>query len=327
LELKCTLIDYEKITNDAGQRLVFFGHYAGLAGMIDTLWAAGRRLSYEGVKNPFEGIRPAHGYHNLEEAKGEISKAGEEIRSKGLDGSIVPFVVGIAGYGHVSKGVQEILACLPVKEITPEELIKLAPYNKVIYKVVFKEEHTVMPAAKGARFELQDYFRHPERYRGCFERYVPYLTLLVNCIYWDKRYPRLVTKRYLEKLYKGSTPSLRVIGDISCDVDGSIEATVRCTDSGDPVFVYDVEKKEAVPGYKGRGPVVLAVDNLPCELPRESSAYFSGALKGFIPAVAEADYNVSFDELALPPEIKRAVIVHKGELTPDYNYLAKGGNL
>lgn len=192
----------------------------------------------------------------------------------------------------------------------------------------------VEPVSKEDRFELQDYFSHPEKYRGCFEKYLPHLSVLVNCIYWDKRYPRLVTKDYLKKSWK---KSLRVIGDISCDVEGSIEATVKCTDSGNPVFIYDIEKDEAVdwtPDFsrersspakaghpKANGPVILAVDNLPCEVPRESSADFSRALEDFIPSVAKADFNAAFEELALPPEIKRAVIAHKGELAPDYRYL------
>ena len=74
-------------------------------------------------------------------------------------------------------------------------------------------------------------------------------------------------------------------------------------------------------GVAGRGPVVLAVDILPSELPREASEYFSGVLEQFVPAIARADFSVGFDELDLPPEIKRAVILHNGELAPDYRYI------
>ena len=91
----------------------------------------------------------------------------------------------------------------------------------------------------------------------------------------------------------------------------------------DPVFVYDAKNDKAIMGIKGDGPVILAVDNLPCELPKESSKEFSAVLKKFIPAIARADFNVEFSKLDLPPEIKKAVIAYKGKLTPDYKYLEK----
>ena len=76
-------------------------------------------------------------------------------------------------------------------------------------------------------------------------------------------------------------------------------------------------------GYEGEGVVVMAVDNLPCELPRESSKAFSKILLDFVPAIAKADFSVDFDSLDLPPEIKRAVILYHGKLTPDYKYINK----
>jgi len=171
---------------------------------------------------------------------------------------------------------------------------------------------------------VQDYYDHPEKYRSVFHTYLPHLTLLVNCVYWEAKYPRLVTKADLRRLYGGTEPPrLRVIGDISCDIEGAIEGTVKCTEPGDPVYVYDPDEDRAIDGFEGPGPVVLAVDILPSELPRDASIYFSGVLMQYIPAIAQADYSVPFEELALPPEIKRAVIVYQGELTSDYRYLEK----
>jgi alpha-aminoadipic semialdehyde synthase len=116
---------------------------------------------------------------------------------------------------------------------------------------------------------------------------------------------------------------LRVIGDISCDIEGAIEATVRSTDAGNPVFVYDPATGQDTDGWAGRGIVILAIDNLPGQLPRESSTTFSHTLKPLIPAIVRADYTVPFEELDLPPLIKDAVIAHRGELTPDYKYIEK----
>lgn len=327
LELKCQLIDYERITDAQGRRLIFFGYHAGLAGMIDSLWALGQRLAWEGISNPFIHVQQAYQYRDLGEAKAALRRVGEEIATKGLPADVVPLVVGIIGYGNVSRGAQEILDLLPCEEVAPFQLSDLfdSPPNVMhrIYKVVFKERDTVESVIPGGPFELQDYYRYPEKYRSRFESYLPYLTVLINAIYWEPRYPRLVTKESLKWLYAHRSPRLRVIGDISCDVNGAIECTVRCTSPDNPVFVYHPDSGEARDGVAGVGPVVLAVDILPTELPRESSTAFGMALLPFVPAIARADYRVPFEECQLPDEIRRAVICYQGELTPNYRYLEK----
>jgi alanine dehydrogenase len=325
LELGCNLIDYEKVTDEKGRRLIFFGRHAGIAGMIDTLWALGQRLDWEGIPNPFSQLRHTYEYRDLAEAKEAVSKIGEKIKAEGLPETVPPLICGVAGYGNVAHGVWEILDLLPVEEIQPKEIAPLVGgsgyASNVIYKVVFKEEHTVEPISPKDRFELQDFYDHPEKYRGKFESYVPYLTLIMNCIYWEEKYPRLVTKEVLRQLYSAGKPRLRVIGDISCDIEGAIECTVRSTEPDEPVFVYNPFTGEATDGYEGEGPVVMAVDILPSELPRNASVDFSGVLRKFIPAIAKADFSVPFEQLDLPTEIKRAVIAYHGELTPDYSYI------
>ncbi|HSA24363.1 MAG TPA: hypothetical protein P5076_23075, partial [Myxococcota bacterium] len=216
LDLKCTLIDYEKVTDDKGKRLIFFGRHAGLAGMLDTLWALGRRLEHEGLPSPFSAVQRTHAYANLEAAKAGIRQVGERIATEGLPPALGTVVVGLTGYGNVSQGAQEIFDLLPIRSVQPHEVAEAVatPNPHELVKVVFREEHMVAPLS-GA-FELQDYFSHPERYRGDFAMYVPYLTVLVNCIYWAPRYPRLVTRDLLHGLYgAGAKPRLRVIGDLS----------------------------------------------------------------------------------------------------------------
>ena len=325
LELGCTLIDYERITDGNGRRLIFFGRHAGLAGMVETLWALGQRLEWEGMPNPFSQLRHTYEYKDLASVMEAVSKVGQELKVEGLPEPVTPLICGIAGYGNVARGVWEILDLLPIVEIEPQEVASLAERSdhatNVIYKAVFKEEHTAEPVSPGTRFELQDYYKHPEKYRGRFESYLPYLTTVVNCIYWEDKYPRLVTNEYLKQLYSVGQPRLRVIGDISCDIGGAIECTVRSTEADRPVFVYDPFTGEAADGYAGEGPVVMAVDILPSELPRDASVDFSRVLSAFIPAIAQADFSAPFEQLALPPEIRRAVIAHRGELTPDYRYI------
>lgn len=325
MEEGSTLIDYERIVDEHNRRLIFFGEYAGLAGMIDTLWAFGQRLLWERAENPFSKIKRAHDYESLDAAEEEISSVGEVIETRGLNQTLVPLVVGIAGYGNVSRGAQKILTYLPVTEIEPVDiplLFKGEANPKAIYKVVFHEEHTVVPISPGGKFELKDFYTHPERYRSNFNQYLPYLSILMNCIYWSPRHPRLVTKAEAGELFRSKgRPRLKVVGDISCDVEGGIEFTVKATDPDNPVFVYNPSTGEAKDGVEGEGPVVMAIDNLPCELPRESSSEFSHILKRFVPLIATASLPADFGELDLPPEIKKAVIVYRGKLTPDYAYL------
>lgn len=326
LDLGCTIIDYEKITNDEGRRLIAFGNYAGLAGMIDTLWSLGQRLAWEGIANPFEPLTQASQYADLAAAKAAIRTIGDIIRTDGLPEEIIPLAMGIAGYGNVSKGAQEILDLLPITDIDPADLLagRLPDnVNNSILKVVFREKDTVLPLVEGKAFELQEFYDHPERYRAAFERYLPHLTTLVNCIYWEPKYPRLVTVEAAKTLYADGQPKLRVIGDISCDVEGGIEITVKATEPDDPIYVYDPNTGSICSGVEGSGPVMMVVDILPSELPRESSAYFSNILKGFVPDIVTADYSVDFEALSLPASLKRAVICHRGELTPNYQYIQK----
>lgn len=325
LDLGCTIIDYERIVDEEDRRLIFFGNYAGYAGAIDTLWALGRRLAWEGIASPFEELKQCSEYETLEEAKASVFAVGEQVRSEGLPSVVAPLVIGVAGYGNVSKGAQEILDLLPLGEVSAGDLLSKTPLpsDASIVKVVFKEEDTVRRIDASSPFDLQEYYDHPEYYRGIFEAYLPKLHVLINCIYWEPRYPRLVTKEGIRSLYEAGRPALRVIGDVSCDVGGGVETTVRATEPDDPVYVYLPQEDRTVSGVEGAGPVVMAVDILPSELPREASTYFSNILKGFVPAIAAADYAVEFEDLDLPPHLKRAVIAYRGTLTPDYEAVAK----
>ncbi len=326
LDLGDTLFDYELITDDRGRRLVFFGNFAGLAGMIVTLHALGERLQIEGIPNPFAGVRMAHQYPDLPAAKRDIAEIGATIRRAGLDPRLCPLVFGVTGYGHVSTGAQEILDLLPVQTITPEELPGLRRRTDLsrhqVYKVVFKEEHLVRPRDPRVGFELQDYYDHPEKYASIFESYTPHLNVLINAIYWAEKYPRLITKTHAAELFAGDAqPNLRVIGDISCDIEGSIEPTLKATDPAIPCFVYDPRTGEARDGYAGHGPVIMAVDNLPCELPVESSVFFSHALRGFVAEFAGVDRRAPLAAAGLSEALKRAMIAERGVLLPRFGYI------
>jgi len=324
MELRCNLIDYEKVVDEQGKRLIFFGRYAGLAGMINTFWALGLRLKEYGFTTRMLKIKQAHQYQTLREAKDDISSIGQIIAESGIPHQLRPFVIGFTGYGNVSGGAQEIAGLLPIKEISAKKLLSLhhrkeLPDN-IVYKVVFHEED-LYEHIHGEKFDLHDYIHNPENYRSRFEQYIPYLSVLINCIYWDKRYPRLVTKEYLKKAFSHGTPRLKVIGDISCDREGSMECTLKPTEIEDPIFVYNPFSETIKMGHTGEGMLVMAVDILPAELPCDASEGFGDVLVNFVKPIADADFDEHFDDLDLPRAIKKALILHNGELTPEFKYL------
>lgn len=327
MEMKCTLIDYEKVVDEQNKRLIFFGKYAGLAGMINSLWALAQRLKHYGYDTSLLKIKQAHHYHSLDEAKSDISDIGQRIAENGIPHELRPFVIGFTGYGNVSQGAQEICGLLPVKEISPEKLLNLKNRKKlpdnIIYKVVFKEKDMYEHKNPGVEFDMYDYFANPGDYVSKFEPYIPHLSVIINCVYWDERYPRLVTKEYLKKLFSGSIPRLKVIGDISCDVEGAMECTIHPTSIEDPVFVYNPFNEEVTKGFDGDGILDMAVDILPSELPRDASDGFSDVLVHFVKPIVDADFELPFEDLNLPRAIKKALILHKGVLTPDYEYIEK----
>lgn len=321
MELGCSLVDYEKITDDQKRRLIFFGRHAGYAGMIETLRCLGQRLAASGVPTPLSEVRSAFEYRDLNEAKAHITALGDEIAHQA---GARPLICGFSGYGNVSTGAQEVFDCLRPVEMPVADLAAAASATAGprLVKVVFREEDMVERKEHNLPFNLQEYYDHPERYEGCFGKHLPHLDVLVNCIYWERRYPRLVTREWARKNYlPGCAPRLKVIGDISCDIEGSVELTLRATEPDHPCYVYLPEQDSVRDGVEGNGPVIMAVDNLPCEVPRESSEYFSSVLRNMVAPLVNTDWQVPFEKLELPPYLKRAVIVHQGCLTPDYQYI------
>jgi len=327
MELECQLIDYERITDERFRRLIFFSRFAGLAGAIDSLWALGRRLDWEGLTpNPFSALSPTYRYATLASALKAVEDAGLRLAADGLPEELCPFVIGITGYGNVSRGAQEVIDALGARHVSPadlDDLVAAEPERHAAYKAVFAEEDLVARRDGGA-FVLDDYYQHPDLYGGRFEARLPQLAVLINCIYWDTPYPRLVTRGAARRLFAGAArPRLRVIGDLSCDIEGSIELTVKETHIDNPVYVYEPATDTISDGVAGPGPVVLAVGNLPCELSREASEAFSTALLPLVPALAAADLTRSFADVELPPELRRATILHRGAFTPSYAYMER----
>lgn len=317
----CNLIDYERIVDDAGRRLIFFGRFAGLAGMVETLLAIGRKLAQRGLSTPLDQLKPAWQYPSVSTARQAVAEIGRAIGQSGWPAGMAPLVVGFTGYGNVSQGAQEIFDALPHHLLRPADLPHATGHVREPFaKVVFGEADLVEPLH--GEFQLEEYYRHPDRYRGVFDRYLPHLDILVNGIYWDERYPRLLTRAGLRQQAEAS-PRLMVVGDISCDIDGSVEITHRVTCPDHPCFTYHPITDSFEDGVAATGVTVMAVDNLPCEFPADASQEFSDALRPFLPEIARADFSLPYDKLRLSPPIRRALILHQGRLTPDYTHLQR----
>ncbi|MGF1509677.1 MAG: hypothetical protein ACFB9M_09285 [Myxococcota bacterium] len=320
MDLGCTLIDYERITDEQGTRLVAFGRHAGLAGAVDSLWALGETWRRRGHPTPLAELNPAHRYDSLEAIRSVLREIGMRCRADEGFRQRAPVVVGVTGSGRVSRGVHEILDVLEPIDVEPEAIRSIKTNPGRFIRIRFEERHFA-ERLDGLAFDLQDYYANPDRYRGIFEtRYVSSLSALINCIYWEARYPRLVTKSGIRAAFgRQETPRLTVIGDISCDIEGSIEATVKATDPAHPTFLWDAQREVASDGFVGAGPVIMAVDILPTELPRESSEAFSQALRPLMPSLLEHRFRDGVH--GLHPALRRGVIVDRGQLCPEFEHL------
>lgn len=324
VDLKCSLLDYERIVDEQGRRLVFFGRYAGLAGMIDTFWALGRRLAAQGLATPFQHVKMAHEYADLPAVRQAFAEIAAELRQTGLPPAVRPLVVGFTGYGNVSRGAQEIFDLLPHRAVTPAELLRgrIGEASHELIKVVFREEHTVRPIDLGTAFDLSTFYAHPERFESAFRPYLDHLTVLVNCIYWSPRAPRLISIAEAKELWgQKRMAKLQVIGDISCDIEGGIQFTLQETQPDNPVYVYDPDRHAITMGVEGHGPVVMAIANLPCELSAESSRAFSAALMPFLASIGRLDPRAALDDCQIPPPLKRAVLLWNGTFPPEYAFM------
>ena len=199
----------------------------------------------------------------------------------------------------VARGAHHAMSALgsTLEMVTPEQLPALSalagtegPHQHKVYGCVVDAEHFVRREDDGV-FEMAEYFAHPERYVPTFhEAIAPHTSMLVTAMYWDKRFPRLLSLKQMEGLGKGGERRLLAVADITCDVDGAVESLVRSTSIDAPFYVYDVERRRenGGTGVDGDGVLMLGVDILPSELPSEASEHFGGALHEFIPSLADA---------------------------------------
>ncbi len=333
INLRTTIIDYELIRDEHNQRLITaFTYNAGYAGMVDSLWSLGQRLSIRGIQNPFAGIPQAIDGEDLQAIRDLVTESGNRISVEGTPAEIPPVVVCFLGKGKTSFAAQQILDLLPVKDIKIEQLENVFNNGsrKYIYKLVLSiNEMYRLKAGEGIdeasysemtkKQKRQHYLVYPEFYESNLDRVLPYITVLMNCVLWEPKYPRALPKQLMKDIYKKSK-SIIVIGDITCDPNGSIEFSKE-TWIDDPVYIYNPFSETVRMGFEGEGVAVMAVTNLPCEFSADASRQFSKDLSVYLDSIITADYRGSIEDSGLPAAVKRAVIIWRGSFTDDFFYM------
>ncbi|KAM5547089.1 alpha-aminoadipic semialdehyde synthase [Rosa sericea] len=328
---RVSLYDYELIVGDHGRRLLAFGKFAGRAGFIDFLHGLGQRYLSLGYSTPFLSLGASYMYSSLAAAKAAVISVGEEIATLGLPAGICPLVFVFTGSGNVSSGAQEIFKLLPHTFVEPSRLpgifgtakdaAQLTRTSKRVFQVygcVVTCKDMVEHKDPKKSFDKADYYVHPEHYNPVFhENIAPYASVIVNCMYWEKRYPRLLsTKQFQDLTRKGC--KLVGISDITCDIGGSIEFVNQTTQIDSPFFRYDPIKDSYHQDMEGDGVVCSAVDVLPTEFAKEASKHFGDILSEFVGYLASTK-----DIKKLPAHLMKACIAHGGTLTPLYEYISR----
>jgi len=365
IDKKCTLIDYELMRNGLGPgsaRTVSYGNWAGTIGVLDTLWAFGEHLYLKTkADTPFRQIR-SHKYFDPEKCeyrgidimKTLFSEIAGFISQGGLS---FPLIVGITGFkGKVGSGALEVLENwgLPIEILDAEQFIAGSEENlnlspQKIYLLKLEYQHLYRPKTeiniKDPNIRKLVKSGKGSLLQSNMDKIFPRLNIFLNCIVWSAGAPRILTNSLLKRVYENrqilKLPILPVIGDISCDPNGSIQCC-RDTYPNRPVYVWAPEKseepilpvtdlKKEPPSYKYfdlslDGFVVMAVTNLPCEIPREASMHFSRDFcskrpelngKSYLECLAEIDFKASWQENKMPEALKNSVILYKGKFNSE----------
>jgi hypothetical protein len=289
LDKRIRLIDHELLTNPHGERVLAFGYWAGVVGAYNGMRAW--QLMHGGPL-----LKPAHQCHDLEELE------------KHLHAYPLPtdLRIVLTGGGRVGKGAMGVLERAGVKRISPKEFLtanNTAPVYTVLGSADLYQREDVGP------FDKQAFHEDPRGHRARFLPFARVAHLYMACHFWDPRGPKILSAADL----RDPGLSLEVIADISCDIGGPIDSTLRATTIAEPFFGYDpksgAEKPAATPGTL----TVMAVDNLPCELPRDASEAFGRDLiERVLPSLVVTDGEGM---------IARATIAQYGALTDTYQYL------
>lgn len=292
LDKNITFSDYEYLVDEKGIRLVAFGWFAGIVGLYYTLMGWG-------LKNKTYTLPMPHMHFSIEEVIENIKKA--DIRG-------VKIVV--TGSGRVSSGAQHILKQIGAVEMSPDEYIKADPNDGIIYTVTPVDE--MVTALDGRAFDFEDFKNNPKDYRENFGRFAKSSDILLSCHFWGSDQPI-----YLDAdSYRKDDFRIKMIGDITCDIQGSIMSTLRSSTHANPFYDYNkITGKEEEAFSNPDNVTVMAVDTCPNALPRVTSEYFGEKLTEHVLEDILRKDSLSSEVL------DRATIVKDGDLTPYFSYL------
>lgn len=290
LEKKVCLIDYECITDEHKHRTVAFGRFAGIVGAYNAFRMWFKR--FREIELP-AASKCRDMAEMLDHARRNLSQ-------------LSPIRIGITGSGRVGRGAVEVLRNLGIKEVSEEEFLNETPTEPVFF--VISSRHYIRNRTTG-RWDEGHFRKFPEEYNSDFSRFCKKMDVLIACAFWDPRAPRLFEKSEV------SDPNfvVRIISDVTCDLDGSIPTTLRASTIEEPFYdVQPTTMQEQKAFSDPENITVSAVDNLPTELPYDASQSFGEMLtKHIIPELAAGGGRSMHD----------ATITKEGKLMPAFAYL------
>ncbi len=288
LDKNIDFYDHETLVDTHNHRLIGFGKYAGIVGTYNAIRAFG--IKFELFRLPKAA-----------------TLSGKEALIAHLKRLVLPplkFVV--TGTGKVGSGVKEVLDAIKISEVSVENYLT-KNYTQPVYTQIDVLEYN--KRKDGNVLDFSDFFDHPQEYVSDFERFTKVSDVYITAHFHANEAPKILTREMLQ----ANDCKIKVVADISCDVDGSIACTLRSSTIVEPFYGYLPSENKEVDIFHPAAIVVMAVDNLPCELPRDASEGFG---EMFMEQVIPAFFNGDKDGI-----LQRAKMTEKGKLTPRFSYL------
>ena len=288
LDKNIELYDHETIVDAKNKRLIGFGRYAGIVGAYNGFRAFG-------VKYELFNLPKAETLHGKKELI-------ERLKNKILP----PIKIVLTGHGKVGMGAKEILDGIKIKEVSIDDFLTKI-YTQPVYTQIDVLDYN--KRIDGQILDNNDFYKNPQEYVSNFERFTKVADMFIAGHFYGNGAPEILSQEML----KAYNCKIKVVADISCDVDGPIACTIKASTIADPFFGYLPSENKEVPYTHPASIMVMSVDNLPCELPKDASEGFG---EMFMQHVIPAFFNNDKDGI-----LQRAKITENGKLTERFNYL------